>query len=973
MMNGKPSKRDFFIKIILPTLLAFSLFTISIFFIIIPAFQQIMLDKKREVIKELTNSAWSILEEFDQKVKEGTLSKEEAQEEAKVIVEYLRYGNERKDYFWITDMRPFMIVHPYRSELNNTDLSNYTDSADKKLFVEFVKVVKSDGEGFVDYMWQWKDDSTKIVSKLSYVKQFKPWDWIIGTGIYIEDVNEEIALLTRNLIYLSLSILLLLGLILAFVGHQSLNIEKLRLKAEQGLRESEAKFRTLVEASTEGLVMLLEGEYVYVNKALLRMLGYDDLDSEKTNIEEILFGRETIENEDTDFFRKLKNGILQNRQVESYLYNKSGEKIDAIFYTSEISLGDKKGYSIIVQDITSHKKLRDEFGEKEEKYQTLINNINLGLFRISLGRNGKFIEANSSLLGILGFGNRSELFESSLFDLFEKKQDQKLLYKELLKEGHLKNSVIKLRKKTGEIAVISLSALLIKDENNKPIYCDGIIEDVSEKIKINEGRENLILELQTSLHFLNEPVVNFLKKAIECGLNESISNVAKKMTKSKYSAALIVKETGEYLGVITDHDLRKRVIADNFDIDKSVFEVMSAPIISIPSNSLVFQALNFMNEKSVRHLAVRNTSGEILGLISSEELLKVHTNSSTYLIREIENASTVNDVILSQDKLPLLLKTLIHSGVKIQYITQIVTSIFDTTVKKLLDFALLELGEPPVKFVFIALGSGGRKELTLISDQDNAIIFEDVTDDKKELVESYFIDLAQNVCKRLNDCGYSFCKGEAMARNPKWSQPLSKWKEYFHKWITNSEPQDLIDVSIFFDFRPIYGERELSANLRNYIFEKSEGQAGFYQHLVKNSLLHKPPIGILGNIILESKGEHPETFDLKAATMPIIDFARIYSLKYKLKCTGTIERLNELSERGFINKTAFNELIQAYNFLMQMRFKHHAAQIESGAELNNHINPKDFSQIEQNTLKNAFSQILGIQKKLNFDYSGEAL
>ena len=417
MMNGKPSKRDFFIKIILPTLLAFSLFTISIFFIIIPAFQQIMLDKKREVIKELTNSAWSILEEFDQKVKEGTLSKEEAQEEAKVIVEYLRYGNERKDYFWITDMRPFMIVHPYRSELNNTDLSNYTDSADKKLFVEFVKVVKSDGEGFVDYMWQWKDDSTKIVSKLSYVKQFKPWDWIIGTGIYIEDVNEEIALLTRNLIYLSLSILLLLGLILAFVGHQSLNIEKLRLKAEQGLRESEAKFRTLVEASTEGLVMLLEGEYVYVNKALLRMLGYDDLDSEKTNIEEILFGRETIENEDTDFFRKLKNGILQNRQVESYLYNKSGEKIDAIFYTSEISLGDKKGYSIIVQDITSHKKLRDEFGEKEEKYQTLINNINLGLFRISLGRNGKFIEANSSLLGILGFGNRSELFESSLFDL----------------------------------------------------------------------------------------------------------------------------------------------------------------------------------------------------------------------------------------------------------------------------------------------------------------------------------------------------------------------------------------------------------------------------------------------------------------------------------------------------------------------------------------------------------------------------
>ncbi len=972
-MNSSSSKKEFFVKIILPTLLAFLLFTISIFSVIIPSFERNMLQKKREVIKELTNSAWSILEEFDQKVKEGIYTKEEAQEEAKSIVEYLRYGNERKDYFWITDMHPNMVVHPYRPELNNTDLSDYRDSSGKKLFVEFVKVVKSQDEGFVQYMWQWKDDSTKIVSKLSYVKGFRPWGWIIGTGIYIEDVNQEIASLTENLIYLSISILVLLGLILGFISQQSLRIERKRLEAEVGLRESEAKYRTLVEASTEGLVMLLNGEYVYVNKALLKMLGYHDQYPDEIGIEKILIGNEPMQNSGGEFFKELKKGKVPSKQFESYLLDKNGNKLETLFYISEISLGDKTGYSVIVKDITVNKKKENELDQKEEKYQTLINNINLGLFRISLGKNGKFIEANTSILNILGFSDKRELFETSLFDLFHNKQDQKVLYRQLLKEGSVRNSAIKVRRKDGETVAISFSALLIKDENNKPVYCDGIIEDISEKIKIDEEREKLILELQTSLHFLNEPVINFLKKAVECSMDESIAEVAKRLTKYKYSAALIVRNTGGHVGVITDHDLRERVIGENYNINRPIFEVMSSPIISIPSNSLVFQALNFMDERSVRHLAVRDTSGDILGIISSEELLKVHMHSSSYLQREIENSQSVEELVEGRDKLPRLLKTLIYSGVKIQYITQIVTSIFDSTVEKLMSFAIHELGEPPAKFSFVTLGSGGRKELTLISDQDNAIIYEDVPEEKKRQTEKYFNELAEKVCVWLNDCGYVFCKGDAMAKNPKWSQPISQWKNYFHTWITTSDQQDLIDVSIFFDFRSVYGDKELASELRDYIFEASSGQAGFYQHLVKNCLLHKPPIGLLGNIVVESKGEHSETFDIKAATMPIIDFARIYSLKHKVKSTNTIERLNKLLDKGFINKTAFDELIHAYNFLMQLRFKHHAAKIESGDEIDNFINPKEFSQIEQTTLKNAFTQILSIQKKLNYDFSGEAL
>ncbi|MGD9327497.1 MAG: cache domain-containing protein, partial [Cyclobacteriaceae bacterium] len=149
------------------------------------------MDKKKEMISELTNTAWSLLEEFDNETLNERITQEEAQKAVVAKIEQIRYGDENKDYFWIIDEHPTMIMHPYRPELIRKDLTDYQDPNGKKLFVEATKLVNQDGEGFIYYMWQWKDDSTRIVPKLSYVRGYKPWGWIIGTGIYLEDVNEE--------------------------------------------------------------------------------------------------------------------------------------------------------------------------------------------------------------------------------------------------------------------------------------------------------------------------------------------------------------------------------------------------------------------------------------------------------------------------------------------------------------------------------------------------------------------------------------------------------------------------------------------------------------------------------------------------------------------------------------------------------------------------------------------------------------
>ncbi len=971
-MHKTNLKRNFFLRIVLPTLLVFVLFTISFFTLIIPNFENAMFKGKKEMISELTNSAWSILNEFNQKYESGTLTLEEAQSIAVDQIKHLRYGEGSKDYFWITDEFPKMIMHPYLSELDGTDLTEYSDPEGKKLFVEFVKVVNSSGAGFVNYRWQWKDDSTRIVPKLSYVKEFQPWRWIIGTGIYLEDVYHEIDNLINKLILMSSGILFLVGIILFYLGRQSLKVENERLSAEKNLKESENKYRTLVEASTDGLIMILEGQIVYTNNALLEMLGYLQ-NIETTNLLEIICRKGYEELSGIEYFNNLLSQKEVKAKLEAKLINNDNEEIDVLLYTSRIDFGEKTGFTIIVKDLSSSKLFEDELSVDRARFMTMTDSFNIGVFRSTIGKNNKFIESNSALLRIYGFDIDKDLYEIKLNELFLNEDEYNEFFDSLYSKGELNNRVLQIRKKDGSTSVVSVSVILVKDEKDNKDYCDGIIEDITDKIKIDEERESLILELQTSLKFLHQPLENFLRHSVSCNMNSTIHEAAKIITKQKYSAALVTTDSGDYIGIVSDHDLRQRVVAENLNTNEAIHKVMSAPLISISSNAFVFEALIKMRENSTRHLAVRNSEGKVIGIISSEELFKVERQSSAFLLREIDVAESIEELSEVKNNLPRVIKTLIDSGAKTKNITHIVTSIFDAIVHKLIDFAILKYGEPPCKFSFLALGSAGRKEQTLISDQDNAIIFENVDETELPTIKSYFDELAKFVCNGLDLCGYEFCKGEAMAKNKKWTQPLKTWENYFHKWIANSSQQDLIDISIYFDFRHVYGESKLADNLRTKLSSFTENQAGFFQHLTRNCLLHKPPVGILGKLVLASKGDHAETFDIKLATMPISDFARIYSLKYNLSATNTLERVQSLLTKGIINKNSYEELVQAYNFLMQLRFKHQATQITEDKAFDNFINPKELTQIEIKTLKNTFSHIVAIQKKLSYDFSGEAI
>ena len=286
---------------------------------------------------------------------------------------------------------------------------------------------------------------------------------------------------------------------------------------------------------------------------------------------------------------------------------------------------------------------------------------------------------------------------------------------------------------------------------------------------------------------------------------------------------------------------------------------------------------------------------------------------------------------------------------------------------RIIQFALQKIGPAPIKFAFLVLGSQGREEQTLITDQDNVIVYEN--SDLK--TKDYFLKLGELVNTWLNKAGYRFCDGDIMAKNPEWCVDLECWKKHFSFWINEATPQDLLNISIFFDFRLLYGEWTLVEDLKNHIAETSANKAGFFNHLTKNSLLNKPPINFIGNIVVKSSGERHESFDIKHATLPIIDFARIYSIRHNINATNTIRRLKKLCDQNIIKRSTNEEMVECYNYLMRIRFNHQTEEFTENKKIDNFINPKQLTQVEQFTLKKIFSLINGFQKKLSFDFTGE--
>ncbi|MCG8552961.1 MAG: DUF294 nucleotidyltransferase-like domain-containing protein [Desulfobacterales bacterium] len=457
---------------------------------------------------------------------------------------------------------------------------------------------------------------------------------------------------------------------------------------------------------------------------------------------------------------------------------------------------------------------------------------------------------------------------------------------------------------------------------------------------------------EESLQFFSNSISSVVRKTVLfCDANNSIKDAAILMKQHKCSSILIEKD-GKFIGIATDQDFRNKVVAADIIISNPISEIMSSPLISISEHSSVFEAFITIMKTGVKHLAVINNENDAIGVITNSDLINAQGKLPFLFIKEINKAVSYEEISKKQKQLPQSIYMLINEGAKAQNINNFVTAITDTILEKLITFAIEEIGQPPVKFAFMVMGSEGRKEQTLKTDQDNAIIFEDVNEERLESVNSYFLKLGECVCNMLAKTGYDFCKGNVMAKNPKWCQPFSIWEKYFNKWIYNASPETLLQTSIFFDFRLGYGDISLVNGLRASLFDFLDKRKVFFRYMAENASHFRVPLGFWGNFIVESKGELKNTFDIKKPMMLVVDFARIYALQNKISATNTMERLELLYKKNVITESDYDDLRHSYSYMMHLRFINQiGAIINEGREANNHINPKKLSRIEQQTLK----------------------
>lgn len=470
-------------------------------------------------------------------------------------------------------------------------------------------------------------------------------------------------------------------------------------------------------------------------------------------------------------------------------------------------------------------------------------------------------------------------------------------------------------------------------------------------------------ETESQLNLMTTPIRDLIhgREPIYVTPDTTIREAARIMSERRISSIMII-EQGNLFGIVTDRDLRTRVVAAGLDLNLPIAEIATVTPLALSAESFAFDALLMMARHNLHHLPVVRQQ-KVVGMITATDLTERHTTSAVYLAGDIYKQQTIEGLHDISAKLPHLLQNLAAADATAHSSGHIITAIGDAITTRLLQLAEAKFGPPPVGFAWVAAGSQARNEQTAHSDQDNCLILDDDFDPDEH--GEYFRNLSRFVCDGLNACGYVYCPGEMMAMTDQWRQPLRVWKEYFAKWALEPDPKALMLTCVFFDLRHIYGDNKLLKELRHYVLERTRDNSIFLAYMVSNANTHQPPLGFFRNFVLIKGGEHNHTFDLKhTGIVPIVDLARVYALAAGHEAVNTQDRLAISASSGEISEEGSRDLRDALEFISSLRIQHQARLLRAGRKANNFMSPDDLSHFERNHLKDAFSIVRTMQNVL---------
>jgi CBS domain-containing protein len=469
-----------------------------------------------------------------------------------------------------------------------------------------------------------------------------------------------------------------------------------------------------------------------------------------------------------------------------------------------------------------------------------------------------------------------------------------------------------------------------------------------------------------------------VKSVLTCLPDRSIRDAVKSMTLWQVSSIIIVQASGNPIGILTDRDLRQKVLAKGCNIDVHVTEVMSSPLQTIDPTAYAFDAVLKMSHHGIRHLVVVENE-RLVGILSEHDIHVETGNSPVGVIGDIDKSSSMDDLINLRHKIDQILEILVIQGVPARKSTELITEMNDRVTQKIIKFTEQRMeendfGPPPVPYCWMALGSEGRSEQTFRTDQDNALLFENVPGAEREKIKDWFLMYSEWVVDGLVLYGFPRCRGGIMASNSKWCNSREQWESIFSGWIIHPEALTLRMASIFFDFRSIYGYNKYVDSLREKINNVIDNHKTFLRYLAKSAINNHPPIGFLRQFVVEKSGEHKDQLDLKMrGTLPVIESARVLALEMHVSNSNTVERLKEVSKKEVIDGQLLLEVIEAYDFITSLRLNNHLEARKIGASMNNFINPSKLSALQRTLLKESFSVINRLQEQLEYRYNSNLL
>ena len=455
---------------------------------------------------------------------------------------------------------------------------------------------------------------------------------------------------------------------------------------------------------------------------------------------------------------------------------------------------------------------------------------------------------------------------------------------------------------------------------------------------------------------------------VTCSLATPIRDVLDTLRLEDIGSMLVTSPDGKLAGIFTLRDLLTRVALTGRSTADPIGAVMTAEPITLPPHVFALEAALAMARHGVHHIVVAD-AGRIVGLVSEKDLFAVQQAGITQISIALREAAGLPSLVDLSRSIRELAGNLLQQGIGGENLTRIVSSLNDVLSQRIIEIEFAAAGLEDANICWISLGSEGRHEQTLATDQDNGIVFADPPDRAPGAVRDRLLPTARRINEDLHACGFPLCRGDIMASNPRWCLSLSEWREAFGRWIFHGKPDAVLNATIFFDFRALYGQASLAEELRGWLTIAAGDNRRFLRQLAENAFINRPPLGIVRDFAVSRDDAHPHTIDLKVngATL-FIDAARVFALAAGVRETNTVRRLSGWAARVGVSAGEVDAWNEAFHFLQLLRLRHQQAQIGRGEAPDNHVDPYMLNRLDRRILKEALRLAKGLQTRLALDY-----